>query len=266
MAQSFLTTLTESQAPVALEHRSRLSPKTAQEVLICLSLGNLCFLTRWYDLEQLKDPAMDYYRNAPVNPTLSAATFVCASLLAAMFMAAWFWVKRTPTSAKLLTARCGFLLVLICVLESVRRYWNRESTQPDLGSNIALWLIELILASGLVLTTFGNNGVLTIARRVTLLLTVLFPFFMVDLIWARVTAPTASAFAPRSPLPMLLKVRPELKKKHVLWLLFDEFDQRMAFDLRQPAGDLAGLDRLRAESLVATRAQQTAGFTAMAVP
>jgi hypothetical protein len=266
MAQSASITSTETQAPVTLGHRSRLSPKTAQEVFICLSLGNLCFLTRWYDLEHLKDPAMDYYRNAPVNPTLSAATLVCASLLAAMFMAAWLWVKRGPTRAKLLTARCGFLLVLICVLESVRRYWNRESIQPDLGSNIALWLIELILASGLVLTTFGNNGVVAIARRVTLLLTVLYPFFMVDLVWARVTAPTASAFAPKSPLPMLLKVRPELKKKHVLWLLFDEFDQRMAFDLRQPAGDLAELDRLRAESLVATRAHQTAGFTTVAVP
>jgi hypothetical protein len=65
---------------------------------------------------------------------------------------------------------------------------------------------------------------------------------------------------------MLLKVRPELKKKHVLWLLFDEFDQRMAFDLHQPAGDLPELDRLREESLVATRAHQTAGFTTMAVP
>src|SRR5580704_18363076 len=215
MAQTVLTASSESEAPAA--HRSRLSPKTAQEVLICLSLGNLCFLTRWYDLEHLKDPAMDYYRSAPVNPTLSAATLVCASLLAAMFMVAWLWVKRTPTRAKLLTARCGFLLVLICVLESVRRYWNRESVQPDLGSNIALLVIDLILVSGLVLTTFGNNGVLTIARRVTLLLTVLFPFFLIDLIWARVTAPTASAFAPSSPLPMLLKVSPELKKKHVLW-------------------------------------------------
>jgi hypothetical protein len=269
MAQSVSTISRETEAPaapIAAGHRSPWSPKVAQEVFICMSLGNLCFLTRWYDLEHLKDPAMDYYRSAPVNPTLSAATFVSASLLAVMFLAAWLWVKRTPTRAKLLTARCGFLLVLICVLESVRRYWNRESVQPDLGSNIALLVIELILVSGLVLTTFGNTGVLNMARRVVLLLTLLFPFFAIDLIWARVTSPTASEFAPRSPLPMLLKLRPELKKKHVLWLLFDEFDQRMAFDLRQPAGDLAALDRLRAESLVATQAHQTAGFTTMAVP
>ena len=171
MAQSVSTISRETEAPaapIAAGHRSPWSPKVAQEVFICMSLGNLCFLTRWYDLEHLKDPAMDYYRSAPVNPTLSAATFVSASLLAVMFLAAWLWVKRTPTRAKLLTARCGFLLVLICVLESVRRYWNRESVQPDLGSNIALLVIELILVSGLVLTTFGNTGVLNMARRVVL--------------------------------------------------------------------------------------------------
>ncbi len=266
MAQSVSITSRENPTPVAPQPQASSSRRAAQEVLTCLSLGNLCFLTRWYDLEQLKDPAMDYYRSAPTNPTLSAATFVSATLLAAMFFAAWLWVKRTPTRVKLLAARCGFLLVLICVLESVRRYWNRQSSQLDLGSNIALLVIELILTSGLVLTTFGNTWVLAMARRAILLLTVLFPFFMVDLVWARMTAPPASAFAPRPPLPMLLKVRPELRKQHVLWLLFDEFDQRMAFDLRRPAGDLAELDRLRAESLVAVKAHETASYTTMAVP
>jgi hypothetical protein len=49
-------------------------------------------------------------------------------------------------------------------------------------------------------------------------------------------------------------------------MIFDEFDQRVAFDQRPSSLQLPELDRLRAESVVASRATQTAGFTAIAIP
>src|SRR5580704_10202184 len=106
-----------------------------KDFLVCFSLGNLCFLRRWYDLEHLKEVSMDYYRTRPADPTLLAATLISSFLLAIVFWLAWLWVKRHPTAANMQLARCVFLLLLIFPLESVRRYWNSEGNHADFLTN-----------------------------------------------------------------------------------------------------------------------------------
>jgi Sulfatase len=239
-----------------------------KDFLVCFSLGNLCFLRRWYDLEHLKERSMDYYRTRPADPTLLAATLISAFLLSAVFWLAWLWAARRPTPAKMQFARCAFLLLLIFPLESVRRYWNSEGAHADLGSNIALLAIEALLAVGLVFTLLGNQRVVRAAWRVALVLTLLFPSLMIDFAWARASEEPASAYQPKPPLP-LLPPRPPSDGKpapRVIWILFDELDQRLAFDLRQPKVDFPELDRLRSESLVAGHARQTAPWTTLALP
>src|SRR5579883_1048971 len=118
-----------------------LSPAARQklnDLLLCFSLGNLCFLRRWYDLEHLKERSMEYYRSGPADPTLLYATVLGGLILTAAFWLAWQWVVRDPAPGKLRIAHTGFLLMLIFPLESVRRYWNTEGERYDLGTNIAL--------------------------------------------------------------------------------------------------------------------------------
>src|SRR6202167_1514326 len=93
------------------------APSKLKDFLVCFSLGNLCFLRRWYDLEHLKERSMDYYRTRPADPTLLAATLISAFLLTAVFWLAWLWANRRPTPAKMQLARCAFLLLLIFPLE-----------------------------------------------------------------------------------------------------------------------------------------------------
>ncbi len=239
-----------------------LSPATQdrlKNLLICFSVGNLCFLRRWYDLEHLQDRAMDYYRTGPANPALLVATLAGALLLTGLL---WLWVERRPTPAKLKLAQCGFLLLLIRSLESVRRYWNTEGEHYDLTSNIALLSVEAILAAGILLAVAGNTRVVSAARRVALLLTLLFPSLMIDFAVRGVSAEPESAYQPKKSLAML----PVAPKTRAIWLLFDEMDQKLAFDLRRPAVDLPELERLRGESFVANRVQQTAGWTTLALP
>src|SRR5581483_1320297 len=98
-----------------------LSPASKQnlnDLLICFSLGNLCFLRRWYDLEHLKERSTDYYRTAPANPALLIATMLAALLLTAVFWLAWQWVQLRPRPWKLIFSRSVFLLLLIYPLES----------------------------------------------------------------------------------------------------------------------------------------------------
>jgi Sulfatase len=238
-----------------------------RDFLICFSLGNLCFLRRWYDLEHLKERSIDYYRVRPADPTLLIATLIAAFLLSGVFWLAWTWVQRNPTPWKMQLARCGFLLLLIFPLESVRRYWNSEGNHADWGTNGAVLTIETLLAIGLVMTLLGNQRVVRAARRVALLLTLLFPSLMVDFAWSRVSEEPVSSYQPKPSLPMLSEHgKTAGPRKRVIWMLFDEFDQRLAFELRQPKVDFTELDRLRSESLVADHASQTAPWTALALP
>lgn len=232
--------------------------------LICFSVGNLCFLRRWYDLEHLKERSMDYYRTGPANPTLLLATLLAALLLTGVLWLAWLLVEKYPTPARLKLAQCAFLLLLIYPLESVRRYWNIEGGQPDVFANVALLLIEGILCAGFFLALWGNTRIVRAARRMALFLTLLFPSLMIDFTWSRLSAESASAYLPKHSLPLL---PPHTgPRRRVVWLLFDEFDQRLAFDVQPPLVDLPELQRLEQQSLVATHAVQTAAWTTLAVP
>jgi Sulfatase len=230
--------------------------------LICFSLGNLCFLRRWYDLEHLRERAMDYYRAAPASPTLLSATVTGAFILALVLWGAWLLVQRSGNPIALRVAQCVFLLMLIYPLESVRRYWNGEAEHPDPASNIALLALEAVLGAGFLLALAGNLRIVRAARRVTMLLTLLAPALLLDFAMSGLGSAPAEAFEAKPPLPML-DSRPA---RRVIWVLFDELDQRMAFDLRRPKVDLPEVDRLRAESVVANHARQTAGWTTLAIP
>jgi len=231
-------------------------------LLVCFSLGNLCFLRRWYDLEHLKERSMDYYRSHPASPTLLLATLIGAFVLTGVFWTAWCWVERNPTPAKLKLAACGFLLCLIYPLESVRRYWNEQAQHFDLASNVVLLALQAVLGAGIILALSGNTRIAQAARRVALVLTLLFPSLILDFSWSALSAARPSDFDPRPPLPML----PAHTSRRMIWLLFDEFDQRLAFDLRKLTVDLPELDRLRTVSFVANQAHQTAEWTTLAVP
>jgi hypothetical protein len=108
-------------------------------LLTAFSLGNLCFIRRWYDLEHLQARGLDYFRMAPPGSVLLSSTILGALILTAVFWLAWNWVERNPTPGRRKFAQCAFLLILIFPIESVRRYWNTETDQFDIGSNVALW-------------------------------------------------------------------------------------------------------------------------------
>jgi hypothetical protein len=233
-------------------------------LLTAFSLGNLCLIRRWYDLENLQPRGLDYFRTAPADSTLLFSTILGALILAVVFWLPWLWVERHPSPGLRKFAHCVFLLILVFPIESVRRYWNAQTDRFDIGSNLALGIVELLLAAGFVAVLLGNTRVLIPARRVALLLMLLFPTLMIDFGLSRLSAEPARAYAPRPPLPPL--PARGVNATRLIWLVFDELDQRLVFERRPAYLELPELDRLRAESLVANHATQTAMFTAIALP
>src|SRR5258706_5721092 len=114
------------------------SRQDLKNFLVCFTVGNLCFIRRWYDLENLQAHTVDYYRTAPTNPTLLLATVLSGLILSCVLWLAWRWLERNATPGRLKAAQGLFLLLLIFPLESVRRYWNLERAHIDLTSNASL--------------------------------------------------------------------------------------------------------------------------------
>jgi hypothetical protein len=249
-----------------------LSPAARHQLsnaLTAFSLATLCFIRRWYDLENLQPRGLDYFRNAPGDLTLLASTVVGALLLAAVFWGAWRCVETV--SPKLTYgpqfrtfAHVCFVLVLMYPIESVRRYWNTQTDHFDYGSNISLWVVEAILAAGVVLLLIGNRRILAPARRVALLLLLLFPALMIDFLTNRLGAEQPEVYANRPSAP-LLPAR-GAGSARVVWMVFDELDQRLVFDRRPDYLKLPALDRLLGESVASNHAIETSTFTAIALP
>ncbi len=232
--------------------------------LTAFSLGTLCFIRRWYDLENLQPRGLDYFRLASPDSTLLVSTILGALTLAVVFWVAWCCVERHPAPGLRKFGHCVFLLILIFPIESVRRYWNTQTDRFDIGSNAALGIIEILLAAGFVAVLLGNTRVLVPARRVALMLLLLFPALMIDFVLSRLGPEQAELYAPRASLPRL--PARGTRAPRLIWLVFDELDQRLVFERRPADLGLPELDRLRAESLYADHATQTAMFTAIALP
>lgn len=253
-----------------------LSPAAQQrlrDLVISVSLGNLCLLRRWYYVEQLQSTSLDYFRTRPPENTLLYATLLGSASLAAIFWLLATLVRATENRWLLAAARVGFLALLIVPLETIRQYWNYQGGRADWGSNLSLVALDGVLLAGIVAVLRGRLRILHAAERVASFMVLFVPIFLIYFAGMHSEIEPRAAYLQRPSLP-LLPPRPGSFEKQsgnrpaprVIWLLFDEFDQRLAFDERQPGVELPELDRLRSESFAGTHALQTAGWTMLAVP
>ncbi len=234
-----------------------------RHLLIACSAGNLCFVRRWYDLERLQGFGLDYYRESPQTPDLFIATLLASFLVTCVFYFGWKWTTFGAPWRK----RAGlsiFAVVLVFPFESIRRYWNLESGHFDLGSNVALIALEIVLAAAGVLALMGDFRIARSAEKALFCMSLLLPVLVFDFSMGLVSREREDAFEKQAPLPMFAARPPHSPR--VIWVVFDEMDQRLAFDVRPADVALPELDRIRAEAVVADHATPTADWTVIALP
>jgi hypothetical protein len=235
---------------------------------IALSLANLWFLTAWARLES---EYLYYFRKAPLaGPAVSTPLFAAAIanilLLAMVFWAAMRLARRSNNRLALGAAQLAFLLSLAVPLNILRTQYNLFSFESLLARTGKTGFLILALAAaaaaGLVLFRWFGTAVRG-AAAVVLILLPLFPLAIVQTAWIAYRYPPPAAFADKPSAPPL-PARPDAPR--VLWLVFDELDQRLAFLQRPPNVHLPHLDRLRAESLFAHGASRPGSNTLMGIP
>ncbi|MEA2207106.1 MAG: hypothetical protein QOE77_3882 [Blastocatellia bacterium] len=237
-----------------------------KDAAIALSLANLCFVKVW---SKLLSSANSYFGEFPI---VYASIVIDVLLLAVLFWGAITLARRSGRVWPMTLARWAFLLAVITVLNGVATLVITFSPY-NLSALMGRTVVSII---GLTLTGLAVFSLIRWGRLVThtgpKLILALLPFVFLTFsqsIWRLVSfTPVAIAAVAHQPNGALSEVLPSRKTPatRVLWLIFDEMDQRMTFSERPASVQLPELDRLRSQSLYATNAYPPAPLTYMSMP
>lgn len=235
-------------------------PKGIRDVLVALSLANVCFLSPWL---VLLNPKHYTYYNWPADPGSREieALLICVLLLGILF---WFAEKMiVPVVPQI--ARLAFLVVLILPLNSFFSDYLQVSLFRLLASSRLFLVIGLALVVATVVLAYRYNRQLT--RAALTLLIILSPLLLVNtvsVIWLHWKySPEPQAFLNARPAT---PITTRAQTPRVVWIIFDELDQHTAFSNRASGLDLPEFDRFRNESLSAANAFPPHAFTLLSLP
>jgi hypothetical protein len=215
-----------------------------KDLVKALSLANLCFIITWNEL---------------LNSPLRRFNTCFAILINVMWLGALFWTVAT------LSRRSGNALAM----RLVRFFFTLAVLLPLNGLAQILWpgakLISELIVLGIAIAVMALFEVMPwyhwILRGSSIGITMLFPFVLLTLSQAFWSAINIS----HPPLAPPLSVR-KMPAPRVLWLLFDELDQQVAFSDRPETLQLPEMDRLRNQSLYATNVYSPSDSTLVSVP
>jgi hypothetical protein len=252
-----------------------------RDLLIALSLANLCYLRIWSELLTYTR-ADTYLMKLPPPPVEYQAVMLNVLLVgAALWIAAaiarhWLTVpSRDPglgsfrrQGAVVWFGEVAFLLLLLIPSNAVRAVLaNRlDFLRSAIFGIVAPRTVELIavvvaVLSALLILRFHRG----LAHFAAVVLVALSPFCVVTFAQAiyKIARYDSSAFAGKPPAPPL-PVAPNSPR--MLWVIADEWDYRLTFVDRPSSLDLPEIDRLRKDSLFAERADPPGWETPVSMP
>ena len=233
----------------------------AKSFLFALSLASLVLAGSWFPL--LSDADYGYFNKTRVDGPSLAALLANTAWMTLLFWRAASFVKRTPKAGLRFVGHLAFFMVLLIPIDFARSNllgipdfrmvaWARTPlgwAAAGLVAGLVCWQhvrVARLLAVGVGL--LSPLALFTLARVLLLLLGV-------------THLRQHGEELARAPL---LPVRPDLPR--VVWLVFDELDQRLTFERRPDAVSLPALAELSRQALVATNAYPPGDATVISLP
>lgn len=230
----------------------------SRRLLISLAFALWCFANTWIELGQGE---VSYFARYDPKTTVVLPVMCSAALIAAAMFAVWEFARRRRENTLL---HFAFLLACLVPAGIIAVAFLRLSPIHLVGFVRARFFWPGALAIGAVVAWLvirdprrGSH----IARRVLLFS---WPVLAVVLIRAGIGGLRypGTAFADGRYAPKVSGV----PTTRVVWIVFDELSQKVAFDHRPASLTLSNFDRLRAESLYATEAEPPGSFTLECMP
>ena len=241
-----------------------------KDLVIALSLANLCFISAW---RQLIVPSSFsfYYHQKTMPPQVEYAALVLdVLLLAALFFIGITLVRRSRSETVRKWARVLFILIVGVPVFGLLVQLNHDAVcefiQPLVGDEVvARRLLSTTILTGWFAVMLVALFRISKAIRVALaLIQILAPLVLVTFTQAAVIAMRYRHVGEGSAAPPV--ARQGARGQRILWLVFDELDFRTAFLERPSTVELGELDRLAGRSLFAGNAYPPARATVMAMP
>lgn len=237
-----------------------------KKLLVAFSLSNLCFLQGWSLLLSSSSHSHYYYwANFPGWSEL-IALIINVFIFTLIFFAAYKIVKRqnNPTLNKI--TQILFLLLLLFILNTTRN--QMRITFQDFVMHVSLAGVIAILLLCLTGIFFLFKFV-EISRLIHFLLNVVLIFSLFGLI--AFSQAVFANFKYGNAMSNAKKFKPQRQnslktKQRIVWFIFDEFDENVAFISRPNSIALPEFDRLRNESFVAKNATSPSNETLLSLP
>lgn len=249
--------------------KNALSPATQRwrDVAVSLSLVNFIYLRVWAETV-FYNTWYAFRMHLPPSPLLLTALMLNILVGGALIFLAVTTIRRYPTGFRCFLSYFGFMLGLVLAGNSLRsamsRYWDflRGQILRYIGLSGTYILCGVIVILIAIVMYYWMRQTVRLAYR---LLLVTSPFVLVCLAqgaWAAFHYDPGPYLS--HPAAAVLPVRPGAPR--ILWVVFDEFDERLGFDERPATLVLPELDKFRAGSLYATHAYPPDSATAVSLP
>ena len=230
-----------------------------RDLIFAFSLANLCFLRIWLPLV---DPSTLFFL---VRPTRSqyVAVMLAVGILGAILFSGLALVRRTQRPLVWWLARCIFAVLLLFPLNMVRGMFP-DLVMFRLADRFGPWAVRAtVVALGLLCAVVIVRWPTAFARAAAIVVVVLSPLAPIVLatgMWRVLHLQPESGYVGAA------RLAPRTGRPRVVWLVFDQLDERLAFVQRPAFLKLPELDRLRAESLFAANAFSPADWTLQSLP
>lgn len=236
-----------------------------RDLAISLSLANLCCLGGWIQLERAQNHGFDYFRKQPLADSYLLAHLVLIFLLGLVM---WLGIRLlrfwgNPVALKI--AQCSFLFLLVLPLRVINAEFPSliHGSMSTLYAKTGLILLGATIGTGpFLIALYRNRVVLRIAESAVLVLAPLLPVLVASAAVTRYQAAPEATFRDRP----LSRALPGKRLPRIVWIVFDELDERIAFLNRPKNLEMPELDRLAGQSVRARSAYPPSTATMVSLP
>ena len=231
--------------------------------IVCLSFANLCFLSVW---AELLNRYSGFFRRYLVNwQQLAALTFDVLLLTVVLWIPVLLVVKSgNPTWMRIL--KWSAFVALMFPLNILRTSTEVTSLQslPSMQAVPARILLGAIgVIAGLWLVWKWERLSTKVTSVILVILAPTLPLVVSSVAWNIYTGPPAGHLLDR---PLETALPQKAGAPHVLWFLFDEWDESLTYGRRPANLELPELDRFRNQSFHAERALPPSRQTVISIP
>lgn len=233
-----------------------------KDLIIALSLANLCMVRGWSYVSFTLSSSSHYYMKYPSTVNHFIAVMIVILLLSALFFAAATLARRSEIPTLMTAARVAFLLTLTIPVNGILS--NYKLSAQNILNLVLIVFVLLVLVLVLIKNPYRKISVdiFSFLKKALLIMSAFLLFNIFHAAWQLVRM-DPTAFSDKISANLISS---EVSHPRVLLLIFDEMSQGMVFGNRPADIELPEFDRFKNQSLYASNAYPPGGETDLSLP